>query len=629
MRKYWLIAALLAAAAGIPAIAPAQQPATTAPPPRTAQVVPGFEQLRDYFFPKPAPPRTEKGAKALYLTTLELWKKEALVFMDMKTGKVDSSKASAWFDKWEKKKSEIKDDNDFDTADLLIRLALNDLGERFNYYLTPDEVEEENKTNDPTSVGIGAGVEIEGMMELVSKLKPDATDEDFEKALVVGPKHRVVLSPIKGSPSEAAGLKEGDILTKVDGEAINGMILRDVLKLVKGKAGSAIEFTVERKGKEDKIETVKVSIRRAAFTHPVVHTKWLAPNMVLIKLDHFSANNALVEFEQALREVVKYREEKKIDVMVLLDLRNNPGGRLDFAVNMVSYMLPEGNIVTLKERKGDELAVSRWTATRDALIYSYPAPANPANLVAVTAEKRMLILPEDVPLVVLVNHRSASASELTSKVLQYYKRAIVVGEPTYGKGVGQQVYELPDKRRGKVIKFVFCPGDQDIDWEGVIPNQGYLVKWQRPEKKGDDNQVEAAKKAALAELARIKAEREASQKAHDGAVKTNKDEWEKRKKMREDALQKQYEEKVKGKGAGDKGKTAQPVNPGQPGTLQPGTLPQPGNPADDAGKPKTDPNDRKSQPGTLPPPPPNPLAPDVMPRARDLRRQDAFWRRDG
>jgi C-terminal peptidase prc len=603
MAKYWRSTAAFLLLATVATVALAQQPEQIPAPQPVSQsqggaaaqpappAVPGFEQLRKFLFPQPANVTVDsnlKGAHALYKKTLTLWKENALVFMDLKAGNLDWSRSNSWYEKWEKRSAEIKDEKDFATADLLILMALDDLGERFNYYLTPDDVESENKQTDPTAVGIGARFQMENMEELLNALAKNATEEDAEKALIVSPKHRIVLTPIKGSPSESAGLKAGDILKKVDGEDVNGKTLRSALKLIKGRAGTQIELEVERTGPDSKPATVKLFIRRQPFTHPVVHETDLDNDIVLIKLDHFSAEQTQAEMEAALRRVAQLKLEKKKPVKLILDLRDNPGGRLDFAVNIVSYMLPEGNIVTLKERKGDDIQITRWTATRDALIYSYPAPVNPRNMLAISPQKRTLLLPEDVPLVILINHRSASASELTSRTLQFYKRAVVVGESTYGKGVGQQVYDLPDKRRGKVIKFIFYPGDQDIDWQGVHPNPGYEVKWQKPAHGVADNQLEAAKKAVLAEYERIEKEKEHARQKRDAAIQLNKEEFEKRKQQRAEELERQAKER-----ADEQLKKKGGNNPAEP-------------------KPGAKPDSKQAEPGKLPA-----GAPGTMPPAND------------
>jgi carboxyl-terminal processing protease len=578
MKTKWFTALALAFVATA-AFAQAQPKAPETQPP-------GFEQLRQHLFPKPVA-KDAKGAKALYNATIDLWADNGLYFIDFKTGNLDYWKCNQWREKWKKRADEIVDDKDFATADLLAQMAVDELG-RFNYYLPPAGVAEENKHSDPTTVGIGARFEMEGMNDILSKLPKDATEEDAEKALVVDDKHFITWSPFPGSPAEKAGMKEGDILKKIDGKDVNGMTLAEVMKMIKGKQGSQVKLELERKrttqqkaaavasavgavfanpfagaGAVTNVDTadtenVKISITRDRFTYPVVHVTKLEDNVVVIKYDNFSAENGLDEMRAALLEVRKMKIEQKLPVKVILDLRGNPGGLLHFAVQIASYMIPEGTITTIKEREGSSLVAKRWSVTRDALMYTYPAAVNPQRLVGYEGQKHELILPEDVPLVCLINGNSYSASELMSGALQANHRAIIVGMPSGGKGEGQQVYGLPEGRRGKVIKFFFAPGDREIDWAGVHPDEGWQVEWKKPEKKGDDNQLDLAKKAATQEFNRIEAEKARFAKITEEGQKERKAKWEKQReeqrKAMEEALKEHREKLLKEKEEAEKKK---------------------------------------------------------------------------
>lgn len=570
----------------VPGSGNAQPPAAPLPGKDNAARVPGYQQLVKFMFPIALPKTSTGGATALYNSTIDLWADDGLVFMDMKTGTVDWLRRNAWVEKWKRRAAEIKDDKDFDRADLLALLAVVDLGERFNYYLSPTHAAAEDRGRDPTVVGVGMRFELEGMRDLIGKLPKDASDEEREKALVTDDKHRLFLLPVPGSPAARAGVQDGDVLKAVDGEVVAGKTLNEVAALIKGKEGTKVELEVERKGKDGKQERLKVTVTRSKFTFPVVHVTcdpalladlpadhtWkgdarLTNATVRIVLDNFTQDSALREMETALKTVAMLKLSKSRPVKVVFDLRGNPGGRLDYAINIVSWLLPEGTIVSLKERRGNSLAVSRWTATRDALVYTYPAPASPASLVAITAEKRVLLLPEDVPLVVLVDDGSYSASELTAGAL-LDRRALVVGTTTGGKGVGQQIFELPDKRRAKVIKFAFLPADRDIDWVGVQPSPGWEVPWKEGSASGD-NQLEAAVKAALAEYERIEGKRAHEAKGRE-RVTEREAELRKTLKQKEDDLNKRLDELGRKNGGA-------PVGPGVPPPMMPPAPPPSGN----------------------------------------------------
>jgi carboxyl-terminal processing protease len=566
----------------------AQHPAPVEAP-KPSSLPPGYEQLRQYLYPVPVK-KEAKGAKALYEATIELWADNNLYFLNANGQGIDSTKQNAWKEKWKKRASEIADDSDFTTADLLAQLAVDELG-RFNYYLPPDAVKEEDKHTDPTSVGIGAKFDMEGMEEILNGLPKGSTEEDAENALVISDAHFIKLSPFPGSPAEKGGLKDGDVLKKIDGKDVNGMKLADLLKLIRGKQGSQLKLEVERRRTIEQkaaavaqavgavfenpfagagavtnvdlgdTERVKITITRDKFTFPVVHVTKLPDNVVVIKYDNWSALNGLQEMRNALLEVRKMKLEQKLDVKVILDLRGNPGGLLHYGVTIASWVIPEGTICTIKERDGYWLQTQRWSVTRDALLYTYPASVNPQNLVGYEATRHELLLPEDVPLVCLINGNSYSASELMAGALQFNHRAVIVGTPSGGKGEGQQVYELPEGRRAKVIKFFFAPGDREIDWSGVHPDEGWNVEWKKPAKKGDDNQLDAAVRAVNQEKTRIETEKARFAKIKLEGEKERKAKWDKQQEAQRQAIEealKAHKEKLEKekKNAANKGKGA-------------------------------------------------------------------------
>lgn len=559
MKSKWILTTLCSLALAAVVSTVSTSVAQDTKPPLPLEKQPAFEQLRRYSFPEKVNPKRNdnlKGARALYMTTLELWAENGLTFIDPKNNSIDWTKKNSWLEKWKKRgETDILADDDYTGADLLAHLAVDELG-RFNYYLAPAAVASENHGADPTVVGIGARFELDGMEETLAKLPKDSTEEDADKALVVDDAHQIRLYPFKGSPAEKAGLKEGDVLKSVDGEAVKGKKLSDVIKLIKGKQGSRLILDVERTPTKeqvaqqvaaavgavfanpfvggapaatinDKPTMEKITITRDKFTYPVVHVTKHDDNIVVIKYDNWSAGNGLGEMREALLEVRKMKLEQKLPVKVILDLRGNPGGLLDFAVQIAAWMLPEGTITTIKEREGYSVVTKRWSVTRDGLFYTYPAAVNPQRFVAYEVQKHDLILPEDVPLVVLINGNSYSASELMAGAMQANRRAIIVGMPTGGKGEGQQVYDLPNGRRGKVIKFFFAPGDREIDWAGVHPDEGWQVEWKQGQKKGEDNQLDSAKKAVKQEYDRIEKERERYRKIMEDGTKERKAKWEK------------------------------------------------------------------------------------------------------
>lgn len=570
MRMKWLSVMVLVAVTGTNCATYAQQgQVSPAPPPVPAkpQALPGFEQLRAYMFPQLFGKVTdEKGAKAYYKRFLLIFADRDIVFMDEK-GSLDHTRRTAWLDKWEKRVTEI-DDGDYKLADRLGVEAMEDLGERFNYFLDPEDVASEDKQMDPTSLGIGVKVTLENAHELTAKLTRESTEEQYDKCLVLDSKHRFLISPFKDSPAEKSGVKDGDAIYKVDGEDVmdGKHVQKDVQALIKGKKNSKVSLEVERI-EDGKPVRKKIVIQRGDFTVPVVHvTPADKDGIVVIKLDDFMAENAAAEMLTALLDAAKLRSEKSVPVKVIWDLRGNRGGRVDHAINIISYMLPEGTMVTSVKREGTSLRTERWTATRDAVIYSYPSPSSPANRVAFKTEKRTLALPEDVPLVILVDRNSASASELTSRAIQAHGRALICGENTVGKGVINTIVEFKPDEKGEGPRRVhvsignFLPADQKLDWEGLQPDK--LSVRVKPSKPGEDKQLDDAKELVLQEFQRIEKKKAQQKELREATVKSKKDAWQQKLKERQEERRKEQ---------------AKPAAPATP-TLVPDTTPAPVNP---------------------------------------------------
>jgi len=334
---------------------------------------------------------------------------------------------------------------------------------------------------------------------------------------------------------------------------------------------------------------VKVTVERAVYIAPVVHVQNLADGVTHIKLDHFMAENAWVEFAEALTEAAKVKDGK-----IIVDLRDNGGGRLDHAINIVAGMLSEGTIVTLRQRSVDTLVKVHYTATLDAVFTTQPAGWN-ASQIHYSAMGRQLLVPRTMPIVVLINENSASASELTAGCLQFHKRAIVVGQNSHGKGVGQRVVELPEGRECSITTFYFDPADRPIDFEGIAPDKevsleptytsikelrgelrAVLAKIAETTKKladakdadlqkvkdeltaleasekgvrakllvlhtelrEDDAQLHEARLQAVKEFERISKEEAAKKVQREGQMKKKLEQWEKEKKEREDLKKK-------------------------------------------------------------------------------------------
>ncbi len=247
----------------------------------------------------------------------------------------------------------------------------------------------------------------------------------------------VVISPIEDTPADKAGVRAGDVILEIDGVTTQDMTLMDAVKKIRGPKGEAVRLTILHKNSQ---KPVRVNIVRD--TIPIVSAKKteLENGYLLIRLTRFNENTT-DELQEILAD---YRKSGKSIKGVILDLRNNPGGLLDQAVNVADVFLSQGDIVTIKGKQGDQN--KRYEASKSS---------------------------DDVtaPMIVLINAGSASASEIVAGALQDQSRALLLGEKTFGKGSVQTVIPLTD---GSGIKLTtalyYTPSGRSIQAEGIEPD---------------------------------------------------------------------------------------------------------------------------------------------------------------
>lgn len=250
---------------------------------------------------------------------------------------------------------------------------------------------------------------------------------------------------IPGTPAEEAGLRSGDRVLAVNGESIVGYSIYEAIALIRGPAGTPVTLLIERPGEE---KTFEVTIVRARIEIPLVEARMLKDGIAYIKLTDFSAT-ASRQMREALADLLA-RNPKGL----ILDLRNNPGGWLDQALEVADLFLDRGVILIERTKEGEEVFRSR--------------DGGPA---------------ESIPLVVLINGGSASASEIVAGAIQDRGRGILIGEPTVGKGSVQRPYRLRDGSELRVtIAHWFTPNDRAISGQGLTPD--IEVPW--PEDAGPD-----------------------------------------------------------------------------------------------------------------------------------------------
>ncbi|MBN8513789.1 MAG: S41 family peptidase [Proteobacteria bacterium] len=262
-----------------------------------------------------------------------------------------------------------------------------------------------------------------------------------------------VVSPIEGSPADRAGLKPGDLITKVDDTAVKGLSLNEAVKRMRGEPGTKVLLTILRK---DENRTFPVTITREEIRTQSVKAKVVEPGYAWLRLSQFQ-ERTVDDFATKLEDI--YRREPNLKGLVL-DLRNDPGGLLDAAVAVSAAFLPEG--VTVVSTNGQiEESKSVFKAR----------PEDYMRRRGVDPLRRLPAALKSVPLVVLVNEGSASASEIVAGALQDHKRAIVMGSQTFGKGSVQTVRPLgPDTALKITTALYYTPSGKTIQAKGIVPD---------------------------------------------------------------------------------------------------------------------------------------------------------------
>ena len=245
-----------------------------------------------------------------------------------------------------------------------------------------------------------------------------------------------VISPIDDTPAANAGIKAGDYIVKIEDIQVQGKTLSEAVDLMRGPVGSSIELTIRRRGEK---KALKFNIIREIIEIQSVKTDLLEDNIGYIRLTSFNENSS----EQIQKKIKELENNKNVNSYIL-DLRNNPGGLLTQAIKISDFFLDNGEIVSTKSKRKYENR--KWFAKKGDILKSNT-------------------------LVVLINYGSASASEIVAGALQDHKRAILVGESTYGKGSVQSI--IPLKNNGAIrltVSKYYLPSGKSISDVGVTPD---------------------------------------------------------------------------------------------------------------------------------------------------------------
>lgn len=254
-----------------------------------------------------------------------------------------------------------------------------------------------------------------------------------------------VIAPIEGTPAARAGILTGDLITKIDGEPTKGLSLNEAVKKMRGEPGTAIDLTVERPGSDKPLE---FHIVRETIKDKSVRSKMLEDGIAYVRISQFQepTTNDLI---RQLKELAAKEQPKGL----ILDLRNNPGGLLTSAIGVPSVFLPEGKLVVSTKGRIPSSNEEFYSKNLNRLGSAVPAWT------------------KNIPIVVIVNVGSASASEIVAGALQDYKRAKVIGVTTFGKGSVQSILQLSEDTGIKLTTArYYTPSGRSIQNTGVVPD---------------------------------------------------------------------------------------------------------------------------------------------------------------
>lgn len=263
-----------------------------------------------------------------------------------------------------------------------------------------------------------------------------------------------VVSPIEDTPAYQAGIKSGDLIFKIDDTLVKGLTINDAVKKMRGKPGSKVELTIIRKSEP---KPLVITLTRAVIKVQSVKPKLVEPGYGFIRLTQFQEHSG----ENMATAIEKLYKENGGDLKgLVLDLRNDPGGLLNAAVGVSAAFLPKDALVVYTEGRIED-AKMRLTATPD----DYLRGSKDDYL------KNLPAAVKEVPMVVLVNGGSASASEIVAGALQDHKRAVVMGTQTFGKGSVQTILPLGANTAIKLTTArYFTPNGRSIQAKGIVPD---------------------------------------------------------------------------------------------------------------------------------------------------------------
>jgi len=274
--------------------------------------------------------------------------------------------------------------------------------------------------------------------EMFKEMQTETSGEFGGLGIEVGMEAGVVkvISPIDNSPADREGVKAGDYIVKIGNEQVQGKSLTEAVELMRGPVGSDLEITIRRRGVK---KSLIFNITREIIKIESVKSEIIDTNLGYLRLTSFNENSS----KQIKEKIYELNKNKKVEYFIL-DLRNNPGGLLSQAIKIADFFLDNGEIVSTKSRK--ERENRKWFAKKGDIINGNT-------------------------LIVLINYGSASAAEIVAGALKNHKRAILIGENSYGKGSVQSI--IPLKNKGAIrltVSKYYLPSGKSISEIGITPD---------------------------------------------------------------------------------------------------------------------------------------------------------------
>ena len=372
---------------------------------------------------------------------------------------------------------------------------LKSLNDRYTMLLSAEQTKDERRQMDGKFIGIGVVLDF----QVDSKGEPVVTNgKPVPNANATG--HPLIKSVMENSPAAEVGIKAGDAIKSAGGHDTSGLPIDEVIGHIRGPEGQAVKIIVTRDGKD-----IEVEIVRKAVSQPAVEAKMLDNGIGYLRLNTFAEHKNHDEVVAGLKKLESAKG-------IVFDLRNNGGGFVHHAISISSLFVEKGSVVVIKQRSGGDINNPVYTTNsfrvEGATMYSETSSSDKPESVNTKEGKRAPYMIAGRPVVILINGHSASASEMVTGAIRDNNAAVVIGERSFGKGIGQSIIPMPNGTMMHITSLrYYTPNGTWLGDGGNSVNQGIEPDIEvKANKKRfelgskDDNQLEAAVEHLKAKL---------------------------------------------------------------------------------------------------------------------------------